>query len=137
MEPNRPPQGATPVQTDERRHLSVLFSDLCGSTQLGHAADPEVLDEVLQHVKDAAFEVIARYDGTVIQFHGDGVLAGFGYPTPREDDVRRATPPAPRAPPPCARPTAPPSAPTRRGPRLALSFATPPPPTTAGEMVGI
>jgi len=91
MNPTSPPQGGPPPETDERRHLTVLFSDLCGSTQLGHAADPEVLDEVLQHVKDAAFEVIARYDGTVIQFHGDGVLAVFGYPTPREDDVRRAT----------------------------------------------
>lgn len=75
----------------ERRHLTILFSDLCGSTRLGHATDPEILDAVLRHVKAAAFEVIARHGGTLIQFHGDGVLAVFGYPAPGEDDVRRAT----------------------------------------------
>ncbi|MCR9096110.1 MAG: AAA family ATPase [bacterium] len=76
---------------DERRHMTVLFSDLCGSTRLGHAIDPEVLDEILGHVKEAAFRTIADHGGTVAQFHGDGVLAVFGHPDPGEDDVRRAT----------------------------------------------
>lgn len=76
---------------DERRHLTVLFSDLSGSTRLGHGTDPEILDEILQHVKDAAFPIITAHGGTVVQFHGDGVLAVFGYPEPAEDDVRHAT----------------------------------------------
>ncbi len=75
---------------DTRRHLTVLFSDLCQSTRLGQLVDPEMLDEVLQHVREAAFAAISRHDGTVVQFHGDGVLAVFGYPQPHEDDVRRA-----------------------------------------------
>lgn len=75
---------------DTRRHLTVLFSDLCGSTGLGQRVDPETLDEVLQYVREAAFAVVSSHDGTVVQFHGDGVLAVFGYPEPHEDDVRRA-----------------------------------------------
>ena len=85
--------GPTPRRRgpEEKRHLTVLFSDLTGSTRLGHAADPEVLDEVLQPVKDAAFRAVEAHAGVVIQFQGDGVLAIFGYPDPQEDDVRRAT----------------------------------------------
>ncbi len=75
---------------DTRRHLTVLFSDMCGSTRLGQRVDPETLDEVLQYVREAAFAAISRHDGTVVQFHGDGVLAVFGYPDPHEDDVLRA-----------------------------------------------
>ncbi len=70
--------------------MTVLFSDLCGSTRLSRATDPEVLDEILGHVKDAAFRIIDEHGGTVVQFHGDGVLAVFGYPAPGEDDVQRA-----------------------------------------------
>lgn len=78
------------VGGDERRHLAVLFSDLSGSTQLGRSTDPEVLDEILAHVKRVVFPIIESYGGTVIQFHGDGVLSVFGYPKPEEHDIRRA-----------------------------------------------
>jgi len=71
--------------------MTVLFSDLCGSTRLGHEADPEVLDQVLAELKSAASRIITKHDGSLVQFHGDGVLAMFGHPTPHEDDVRRAT----------------------------------------------
>lgn len=84
--PRRPARGSG----ERRPYLTVLFSDLSGSTRLGHETDPEILDEVLQHVKEAAFRVVARHHGTVAQFHGDGVLAVFGHPTQHEDDVRRA-----------------------------------------------
>lgn len=67
-----------------------MFSDLCSSTLLGHGSDPEVLDVVLREVKAAAARVVAAHDGVVNQFYGDGVMAIFGFPTPREDDVRRA-----------------------------------------------
>lgn len=67
-----------------------MFSDLCSSTLLGHGSDPEVLDAVLHEIKVAAARVVAQHDGVVNQFYGDGVMAIFGFPTPREDDVRRA-----------------------------------------------
>lgn len=67
-----------------------MFSDLCSSTLLGHASDPEVLAAVLQEVKAAAARVVAQHDGVVNQFYGDGVMAIFGFPTPQEDDGRRA-----------------------------------------------
>ena len=74
-----------------RRHLVALFSDVSGSTRLGRLTDPEILDEILAQVKSCAERVITAHGGTVVQFHGDGVLAIFGYPEPAEDDVRRAT----------------------------------------------
>ena len=79
----------------ERREVTVMFSDLCSSTLLGHGRDPEVLAAVLHEVKAAAARVVAKHDGVVNQFYGDGVMAIFGFPTPREDDVRRAAEAAP------------------------------------------
>lgn len=73
-----------------RRHVTILFSDLCASTFLGHVSDPEVLLEVMDDVKTAAEQVIRRHGGVVNQVHGDGVVAVFGLPTPHEDEVRRA-----------------------------------------------
>jgi MFS family permease len=52
----------------------VLFSDLSGSSRLGHSTEPEILDEVLRHVKGAAFEVIERYGGIVVQFQSARAL---------------------------------------------------------------
>ncbi len=52
--------------------------------------DPEDLAFVVRAVKSVAMDVVARFGGQVTQFHGDGVLAIFGYPSPREDDVQRA-----------------------------------------------
>lgn len=83
--------GARRREREQRRHVTVLFSDLCGSTRLGRAIDPEILDEVLQHVKDEVARVIEERGGILVQFHGDGALAIFGHPSPAEDDVRRAT----------------------------------------------
>lgn len=73
-----------------RRHVTVLFSDLCASTFLGHFRDPEILAEVMYQVNAAADRVVRRHGGVVNQVHGDGVVAVFGLPSPHEDDVRRA-----------------------------------------------
>ncbi len=73
-----------------RRHVTILFSDLCASTFLGHISDPEILAEVMDDVKSAAERVVRHHGGVVNQVHGDGVVAVFGLPTPHEDDVRRA-----------------------------------------------
>ncbi len=76
--------------TAERRHLTVLFCDLVGSTALAGNLDPEELREVIRDYQAAAGAVIERYDGHIAQYLGDGILVYFGYPTAHEDDARRA-----------------------------------------------
>lgn len=73
-----------------RQVLTVLFADLCDSTQLGAQTDPETYSEMLREMRDAAQRVIARHGGTVVRIQGDGLLAIFGHPAPRPDDGRRA-----------------------------------------------
>src|SRR5262245_55725885 len=79
-----------PAPEAERRQLTVLFSDLVGSTQLSAQLDPEDLRAVVRAYQEAAAEVIARYEGHIAQYLGDGLLVYFGYPTAHEDDARRA-----------------------------------------------
>ncbi len=74
----------------ERRHLTVMFSDLVGSTALSARLDPEDMWEVLRAYRAACVNVIASYDGIVGRFVGDGILAYFGYPRAHEDDAERA-----------------------------------------------
>jgi class 3 adenylate cyclase len=74
----------------ERRQLTVMFADLVGSTALSARLDPEELREVLRAYQDAAAGVIARFEGHVAKFMGDGVLAYFGWPKAHEDDAERA-----------------------------------------------
>ena len=74
----------------ERRHLTVLFCDLVGSTELSTRLDPEDMRDVLRDYQNACSSVIARYDGYVAKFMGDGVYAYFGYPRAHEDDAERA-----------------------------------------------
>jgi class 3 adenylate cyclase/predicted ATPase len=74
----------------ERRQLTVLFCDLVGSTQLSGQLDPEDLRAVVRAYQEAAAEVIARYEGHIAQYLGDGLLVYFGYPTAHEDEARRA-----------------------------------------------
>jgi len=68
----------------------VLFCDLVGSTQLSGQLDPEDLRAVVRAYQEAAAEVIARYEGHIAQYLGDGLLVYFGYPTAHEDESRRA-----------------------------------------------
>ena len=74
----------------ERRQLTVLFCDLAGSTALSARLDPEDMREVIRAYQDACSRVIARYDGFVAKFMGDGILAYFGFPRAHEDDAERA-----------------------------------------------
>jgi class 3 adenylate cyclase len=74
----------------ERRQLTVMFCDLVGSTGLATRLDPEDVREVIRAYQDACSGAIARYDGFVAQFMGDGVLAYFGFPRAHEDDAERA-----------------------------------------------
>ena len=70
--------------------MTLLFSDLVGSTLLSERVEPEQLRDLFSFYRAAAREAVERYSGKLIQFSGDGILAGFGYPEPHEDDARRA-----------------------------------------------
>ncbi len=74
----------------ERRHLTVMFCDLVGSTDLSGQLDPEDLREVVRAYQATAAEVIDHYQGHIAQYLGDGLLIYFGYPVAHEDDARRA-----------------------------------------------
>ncbi|MGD9507233.1 MAG: AAA family ATPase [Geminicoccaceae bacterium] len=74
----------------ERRQLTVMFVDLIGSTELSSRLDPEEMREVLGAYQDAAAGEVARFEGVVAKFMGDGVLAYFGFPQAHEDDAERA-----------------------------------------------
>jgi len=74
----------------ERRQLTVLFCDLVDSSILASHLDPEDLREVVRAYQDACAKVIARFDGHIAQYLGDGLLVYFGYPRAHEDDAQRA-----------------------------------------------
>lgn len=74
----------------ERRHLTVMFCDLVGSTALSLRLDPEELREVVRAYQDAVAAAIERFDGYIAQYLGDGILAYFGYPVAHEDEGERA-----------------------------------------------
>jgi TOMM system kinase/cyclase fusion protein len=74
----------------ERRQLTVLFCDLVDSTVLSRQLDPEDLRAVVRAYQDTCARVIARYDGHIAQYLGDGLLVYFGYPQAHEDDAQRA-----------------------------------------------
>jgi class 3 adenylate cyclase len=86
-----PPGESSGQRTEaERRHLTVLFCDLVGSTELSTKLDPEDMRDLLRAYQDACTRVISRFDGYVAKFMGDGVYAYFGYPRAHEDDAERA-----------------------------------------------
>ena len=74
----------------ERRQLTLMFADLVGSTELAARADPEDVRDVMRAYQDACAGSIARYDGYLAKYLGDGVLAYFGYPHAHEDAAERA-----------------------------------------------
>src|ERR1700733_7716976 len=74
----------------ERRQLTVMFCDLVGSTALSEKLDPEELRTLLHVYRTLCGDVIARYDGFVARYVGDGILTYFGWPTAHEEDAERA-----------------------------------------------
>jgi predicted ATPase/class 3 adenylate cyclase len=81
---------ASPRDTAERRQVTVMFSDLVGSTALSARMDPEDLREVISAYQKCVAETVRRFGGFVAKFMGDGVLIYFGYPQAHEDDAERA-----------------------------------------------
>jgi class 3 adenylate cyclase/tetratricopeptide (TPR) repeat protein len=74
----------------ERRQLTILFVDLVGSVDLSRRVDPEELREIMRAYQNAVAGEIARLEGHVAKFLGDGVLAYFGWPRASEDTAERA-----------------------------------------------
>lgn len=74
----------------ERRHATILFSDLSGYTALNERLDPEEVEEIMGRVKHEAEMIVERHGGIVNQFVGDEIMALFGIPTARRDDPQRA-----------------------------------------------
>jgi class 3 adenylate cyclase len=87
------PAAATEPKTQdsaERRQVTVMFSDLVGSTALSARMDPEDLREVISAYQKCVAETVRRFGGFVAKYMGDGVLVYFGYPQAHEDDAERA-----------------------------------------------
>ncbi len=74
----------------ERRQLTVQFIDLVGSTTLAQQLDPEDYHARVRAYQAACGQVIARYEGHIAQYLGDGVLVYFGYPAAHDEDAVRA-----------------------------------------------
>jgi class 3 adenylate cyclase/tetratricopeptide (TPR) repeat protein len=85
-----PPDADPAVDSAERRQLSVLFVDLVGSTALTTRRDPEEMRQIVRRYQNAVAGEVARFDGYVAKFMGDGVLAYFGWPKAHEDEAGRA-----------------------------------------------
>src|SRR6516165_6529296 len=78
-----------PLNTAERRHLTVMLCDLVGSTALSTRLDPEDMRAVIDAYHAACARITRSYDGFLAEFRGDGILAYFGYPHAHEDDAER------------------------------------------------
>ena len=76
--------------TAERRQVTVMFSDLVGSTSLSARMDPEDLREIISAYQTCVADTVRRFGGFVAKYMGDGVLVYFGYPQAHEDDAERA-----------------------------------------------
>jgi class 3 adenylate cyclase/predicted ATPase len=74
----------------ERRQLTVMFCDLVNSTPLASKFDPEEWREVVRAYYETCEKVIARFDGHIGNYLGDGLLVYFGFPHAHEDDAQRA-----------------------------------------------
>ena len=75
---------------EARKTVTIVFSDVSGSTTLGEELDPETVRRVMRRYFDEAQAVLERHGGTVEKFIGDAVMAVFGIPQLHEDDALRA-----------------------------------------------
>jgi class 3 adenylate cyclase/tetratricopeptide (TPR) repeat protein len=81
---------APSAERGERRHLTVLFCDLVGSTEIASRLDPEEWRETVAAYHHAAAEAVTHYGGHVAKYLGDGVMAYFGWPAAHDNDAERA-----------------------------------------------
>ncbi|MEH6611747.1 MAG: adenylate/guanylate cyclase domain-containing protein [Halioglobus sp.] len=85
-------QPALPNSPDvaERRHLTVMFADLVGSSEMSAKMDPEDLRDVMLGFQDVSKQAVEKFQGFVARYMGDGILAYFGYPQANEHDPERS-----------------------------------------------
>ncbi|MGD0238167.1 MAG: adenylate/guanylate cyclase domain-containing protein [Syntrophorhabdales bacterium] len=91
--PSQPESAAvvvSPSSSSERKHITVLFSDLSGYTALSEKLDPEEVKEITTRIFGKVAEVVALHEGSVEKYIGDAVVAFFGVPKAHEDDHLRA-----------------------------------------------
>ena len=81
---------AVPAVREVRKTVTIVFSDVTGSTAMGEALDPESLRSVMTRYYDRMRTALERHGGTVEKFIGDAVMAVFGVPQVHEDDALRA-----------------------------------------------
>ena len=89
-EPVTSETASAPQSDAERRHLTVMFVDLVGSTEMATRMDAEDMRDVITGYQNTVAGVVSRYEGFVAKFMGDGVLCYFGWPRANEDDAERA-----------------------------------------------
>jgi class 3 adenylate cyclase/tetratricopeptide (TPR) repeat protein len=80
----------THSNTGERKHVTVLFSDLTGYTMMSEKLDPEELKEITSQIFDEISKIVGKYEGFIEKYAGDAVMAIFGVPKAHEDDPIRA-----------------------------------------------
>lgn len=78
------------MPAEERRIITILFSDIVGSTPIAEQLDPEEWREIVESVHRLAGEIVLAHSGKVLQYLGDGILAIFGADQPSERDPERA-----------------------------------------------
>ena len=83
-------RAARPAMQGERKTVTILFTDIVGSTTLAEGLDPEDWKEIVQQAHQHVSDAVYRYEGYIAQLLGDGVLAFFGAPVTHEDDPVRA-----------------------------------------------
>jgi class 3 adenylate cyclase/tetratricopeptide (TPR) repeat protein len=76
--------------SEERKTVTIVFSDLVGSTSLGERIDPEALSGLLQRYFQVMTAILVRHGGSIHKFIGDAIVAVFGLPQVHEDDALRA-----------------------------------------------
>jgi class 3 adenylate cyclase/tetratricopeptide (TPR) repeat protein len=79
-----------PLIESERKHVTVLFSDLSGYTAMSERLDPEEVKEIMGRIFGEISQVVTKYEGFIEKFVGDAVMALFGVPRTHEDDPIRA-----------------------------------------------
>ncbi len=86
----KPGDGLSTESWAERKHVTILFSDLCGYTRLTESIDPEEVKAIMGKMFAEGARIVQKYSGVVERFFGDEILAVFGSPIAHEDDALRA-----------------------------------------------
>ena len=87
LQPNAEPDDPSSRTDGERKHVTVLFSDLSGYTALSDRLDPEEVREISRIIFAEVAKIVANYQGFIEKFIGDAVLAIFGLPAVHPQEI--------------------------------------------------